>query len=191
MNGNNAQMLKHLLRRKLKLDNTRRRHLQECCTFHTAEIQKTSWGDAHKTHPGRQKQQTALRMVAWWPGMSEDIEPKMRDLSDSFKENTIALENSFQVARSWHIRRTLYGLRAHQRSRRDLSCGWNKRCSIEAFPIKDRTALTVQKCMPLVFTIVWVVKTLQRTQVCERLLRNIVKASWKWNQRSTTQEQVD
>ena len=30
--------------------------------------------DVHKTHPGRQARETVLRTIAWWPGMSQDVE---------------------------------------------------------------------------------------------------------------------
>ena len=36
--------------------------------------------DAHKTHPGRQATKTALKEVAWLPGMSQEVEQKNRPL---------------------------------------------------------------------------------------------------------------
>ena len=106
--------------------------------------------DVQKTHPGRQATETVLRTVAWWPGMSQDVEQLVS--CENCQKNRPLLEKTVSKWPEADVWEQIYMAWATMKEQGnifvvvDAGSGW-----IEAFPTIYRSTLAVNKYLSAVF----------------------------------------
>ena len=56
-------------------DHTQWNHIPRCCYFHSNQTTTLGFSaKAHETHPEKNLTESSFRMIAWWPGISQDVQ---------------------------------------------------------------------------------------------------------------------
>ena len=96
--------------------------------------------EAHETHPGKNATETAVRMMAWWPGISQDVHRYVSKCKEN-QENRPSLGkivSTWLEAEVWERLHMDWGYVKDQGNILvivDAGSGW-----IEAFPLGNRTS---------------------------------------------------
>ena len=124
---------------------------------------------AQETHPGKNATELAVRMMAWWPGISQDV---LRYVSkcNECQENRPSLwktVSSWTNAEVWERLRMDWGYVKDQGNILvivDAGSGW-----IEAFPARNRTSQTVKVHLSQIFARFWITRVLVLDNgICEQ-----------------------
>ena len=106
---------------------------------------------AHETHPGKNATETAVRMMAWWPGISQDVLRYVSKCKEC-QENRPSLGKTISTrpeAEVWERLHMDWGYVKDQGRILvivDVRSGW-----IEAFPAGNRTSQTVKVHLSQIF----------------------------------------
>ena len=115
---------------------------------------------AHETHPGKNANEESVRMIAWWPGITQDFQQfvskcKNCQLNRSSLGKTVS---TWPEADVWERLHTDWGYDKDQRNILTIvgaGSGW-----IEALPAGKRTSETVKTYLSQIFAILGIPKTL-------------------------------
>ena len=105
----------------------------------------------HETHPGKNAAETAIRMMAWWPGISHDV-LRYNSKCKRCQENRPSLGKTVSTcpeAEVWERLHMDWGYVKDQGNSLlvvDAGSGW-----IEAFPAGNRTSQTVKVHLSQIF----------------------------------------
>ena len=106
---------------------------------------------AHETHPGKNATETAVRMMAWWPGISQDVLRYVSKCKEC-QENRPSLGKTVSIwpeAEVWERLHMDWGYVKDQGNILvivDAESSW-----IEAFPAGNRTSQTVKVYLSQIF----------------------------------------
>ena len=115
---------------------------------------------AHETHPGKNSTETAVRMMAWWPGISQDVLRYVSKCKEC-QENRPSLGKTVSTwpeAEVWERLHMDWGYVKDQGNILvivDAGSGW-----IEAFPAGNRTSQTVKVYLSQIFARFGIPRTL-------------------------------
>ena len=115
---------------------------------------------AHETHQGRNATETAVRMMAWWPGISQDVLRYVSKCKEC-QENRPSLGKTVSTspeAEVWERLHMDWGYVKDQGNTIvivDAGSGW-----IEAFPAGNRTSQTVKVYLSQIFARFGIPRTL-------------------------------
>ena len=115
---------------------------------------------AHETHPGKNATETAVRMMSWWPGISQDVLRYVNKCKEC-RENRPSLGKTVSTwpeAEVWERLHMDWGYVEDQGNILvivDVGSGW-----IEAFPAGNRTSQTVKVYLSQIFARFGIPRTL-------------------------------
>ena len=106
---------------------------------------------AHETHPGKNATETAVRMMAWWPGISQDVlryvsKCKERQENRPSLGKTVSTWPEAEVWEILHMDWVYVNDQGNISVILDAGSGW-----IEAFPAGNRTSQTVKVHLSQIF----------------------------------------
>ena len=120
-------------------------------TFIPPKLRPIVMAKAHETHPSKNATETAVRMMAWWPGMSQDVLRYVSKCKEC-QENRPSLAKTVSTwpeAEVWERLHMEWGYVKDQDNILvivDAGSG-----SIEAFPVGNRASQTVNVLLSQIF----------------------------------------
>ena len=100
-----------------RLDRSQWNHLSRSCAFHSTKLRPKVMVKAHEIHQGKNATETAVRMMACWPGISQDVLRYVSKCKECQENRPSPGENSIYLAQSWNLGKTPLGLRLCKGSR--------------------------------------------------------------------------
>ena len=99
---------------------------------------------AHETHPGKNATEASVRMIAWWPGITQDVQHFVSKCKNcQFNRPSLGKTvSTWPEAEVWERLHMDWGYVKDQGNILvivDACCGW-----IEALPAENRTSETVK-----------------------------------------------
>ena len=116
--------------------------------------------EAHETHPGKNATEASVRLIAWWPGITQDVQHFVSKCKNC-QMNKLSLGKTFSTwpeADVWELLHMDWGYGKDQGNIFvivDAGSGW-----IEAFPTGNRTSETVKIYLSQILAIFGILKTL-------------------------------
>ena len=141
-------------------DHTQWNPLQRCCSLHSSKLRHLVLATAHETHPGKKATESSVRMIAWWPGITQDVQHFVSKCKNC-QMNRPSLGKTVSVRPEANVWERLYmdwGCVKDQSNISvivDAGSGW-----IEAFPAGNLTTESVKVYLSQIFTRFRIPKTL-------------------------------